>query len=237
MKASIIIPAFNEARSVGRVIDDIPMEHVAEIIVVDNGSSDDTAEVARRHGARVVSEQRRGYGSACLRGLASMDRSSDIVVFLDADYSDYPEDLTSILQPILDDEADLVLGSRVMGSREPGALQWNQRLGNALACGLILWLYGTRFTDMGPFRAARRSSFEAMKMSDPTFGWNAEMQVKAIRDRLRIREVPVRYRRRIGSSKISGTIKGTLQAGAKIIGSILLNYPSFVRSRVRGREA
>lgn len=235
MKASIIIPAVNEAGSVGRVIDDIPTRHVTEIIVVDNGSTDDTAEAAARHGARVVAEPRRGYGAACLRGIDAMDPSSGIVVFLDADYSDDPGDLTAILRPILDDAADFVIGSRVLGSPEQGALQWNQRSGNALACALIHWLYGGRFTDMGPFRAMRRDSFEKLGMSDPTFGWNAEMQVKAIAHGLRITEVPVRYRKRIGKSKISGTVKGTILAGVKIIGTILGYYPTYLRSRAERR--
>ena len=231
MKAGIVIPALNEAKSIGLVIDEIPTGDVAEVIVVDNGSTDATAAVAERHGARVVREPRPGYGAACLRGIGSLGRGSQIVVILDADHSDYPEDLTSILAPIRSGEADFVIGSRVSGRAERGAMGWNQRFGNALACNLIRWLYGKRFSDMGPFRAIRRESLERLGMRDEDYGWNAEMQVKAIIRDLTILEVPVRYRRRIGRSKISGTIKGTILAGAKIIGTILRYYPEYRRSR------
>lgn len=231
MKAGIVIPAVNEATSIGLVLDEIPMEHVTEVVVVDNGSTDDTAAVATRHGATVVHEARPGYGSACLKGIASLGDRVDIVVILDGDHSDYPEDLTTILAPILGGEADFVIGSRVAGQAQQGSLQWNQRFGNALACNLIRWLYGTSFTDMGPFRAVRRDALQALAMADPTYGWNAEMQVKAVLHGLRIREVPVRYRQRIGRSKISGTVKGTVLAGTKIVGTILRYYPRFVRQR------
>jgi glycosyltransferase involved in cell wall biosynthesis len=197
---------------------------------VDNGSTDSTASVAAAHGARVVTESRPGYGSACLRGLANLSGRSDIVVILDGDHSDYPEDLPRVVEPILRGEAEFVIGSRVLGQREKGALQWNQRFGNALACTLIRWLYGVRFTDMGPFRALTRSGMERLDMRDTTFGWNAEMQVKAIIKGLRIREVPVRYRKRIGRSKISGTVKGTILAGTKIIVTIVKLYPRYLRS-------
>ncbi|MFQ5512029.1 MAG: glycosyltransferase family 2 protein [Candidatus Krumholzibacteriia bacterium] len=230
MKASVVIPAMNEEHSIGLVIDEIPRDGVGQVIVVDNGSTDATAGVARAHGATVVEERRRGYGAACLRGIASVERDSDVVVILDGDHSDYPEDLPLLLAPIENGTADFVVGSRVTGA-EKGALQWNQRLGNVLACGMIRWLYGFRFTDMGPFRAIRRRSLEALGMRDPTFGWNAEMQVKAIRAGLRIIEVPVRYRKRIGKSKISGTIRGTILAGTKIIATILSCYPAYLRSR------
>jgi len=223
----------NEARSIGLVIDEIPMDDVAEVIVVDNGSTDDTATVAERHGATVVREDLYGYGAACLRGIASLGPHAEIVVILDGDHSDYPEELTGILAPIQRGEADFVIGSRVTGDAEKGALQWNQRFGNALACSLIGWLFGVRFTDMGPFRAVRRRCLEALDMQDTTYGWNAEMQVKAIIQGLKIVEVPVRYRRRIGRSKISGTVKGTILAGIKIIVTILKYYPKYKRSRTR----
>jgi glycosyltransferase involved in cell wall biosynthesis len=233
VRASIIIPAFNEAASIGLVLDEIPRDDVDEIIVVDNGSTDDTAAVAEGHGARVVRESERGYGTACLKGIASLSMKSEIIVILDGDHSDYPGDLPLILAPIQSGAADFVMGSRVMGEAQGGALQWNQRFGNALACSLIRWLYGVRFTDMGPFRAMRRASFELLGMRDPNYGWNAEMQVKAIGAGLRILEVPVRYRRRVGKSKISGTIKGTILAGAKIIGTILYYFPRVRRTRSR----
>ena len=229
MKAGIVMPARNEVNSIGLVLDEIPMEQVAEVIVVDNGSSDATAEVAKRHGARVVEEPQPGYGIACLRGIGALGDEADIVVILDADHSDYPEDLGMILAPIIDGRADFVIGSRVAGSPEKGSLQWNQRFGNALACSLIRWLYGVAFTDMGPFRAIRRAALADLELSDPDYGWNAEMQVKAIIQRLSIEEVPVRYRKRIGRSKISGTVKGTILAGIKIIGTILRYYPRYSR--------
>ncbi len=233
MKASVIIPAFNEEKSIGLVIDEIPGDHVTEVIVVDNGSTDGTVEAARRYGARVVSEPKKGYGAACLAGIAAMADSAGIVVILDGDHSDYPEDLPFLLDPILRNEADFVIGSRVTGEAQKGSLQWNQRFGNALACTLIRVMYGVRFTDMGPFRAIRRESLERLSMRDKNFGWNAEMQVKAIEYGLRILEVPVRYRPRIGKSKISGTVKGTILAGAKIIGTIFRLYPRYLKSRSR----
>lgn len=231
MKAGIVIPALNEARSVGLVLDEIPRNDTVEVIVVDNGSTDDTAAVATRHGASVVKEDRSGYGAACLRGIAALGEKSEIVVFLDADHSDYPEDLALLLDPIQRGTADFVIGSRVMGRTEPGALQWNQRFGNALACTLIRWLYGVRYTDMGPFRAIRRESLDALGMSDMDFGWNAEMQTKAIIHGLQTIEVPVRYRKRIGKSKISGSIRGTLLAGVKIIGTILKHHATHRRGK------
>lgn len=232
-RAGIVMPAFNESASIQKVIAEIPKQDVAEIVVVDNNSTDDTGEVARRAGATVVREPVFGYGAACLKGLASLSDQSEIVVVLDADRSDYPEDLPLLLGPIQRGEADLVIGSRVLGRAEDGALRWNQRLGNKLACGLIRWLYGARYTDMGPFRAITRENLDRLGMEDKTYGWNAEMQVKAIHQGLRILEVPVRYRKRIGRSKISGTIRGTILAGGKIVGTILSYYPSFRRSKRR----
>lgn len=233
MKAGIVIPAVNEARSIGLVIDEIPRDGVKEIIVVDNGSSDDTAQVARRHGARVVAESRRGYGAACLRGIASLGNETEIVVILDADHSDYPDDLPLVLAPIRRGQADLVIGSRTLGRAEPGALPWNQRMGNTIACRLMRWLFATPCTDMGPFRAIKRERLVALGMRSETYGWNVEMLARAIIQGLVVVEVPVRYRRRIGKSKISGTVKGTIVAGAMIIGTILRYYPAYRRSRSR----
>jgi len=216
---SVIIPALNEEESIPLVLGDIPKDWVSEVIVVDNGSSDRTAQVAADHGARVAHEPRRGYGSACLKGLSEMG-SAEVVLFLDADYSDYPDEAPSLLQPILDDEADLVIGSRILGEREPGALLPQAYFGNKLATFLMRLLAGARYTDLGPFRAIRLSSLTTLEMCDTNFGWTAEMQIKAARAGLRTMEVPVKYRRRKGVSKITGTVKGTISAGWKIIYTI-----------------
>jgi len=236
LRVTVVMPARNEEASIGRVLGDIPRALVQTIIVVDNGSRDRTAEVARQHGASVVHEPVPGYGGACLAGLARVGAETDVVVILDADYSDHPEDLPALLAPIASGEADFVIGSRVLGGAEPGALPWNQRFGNALACLLMRVLYGVRFTDMGPFRAIRRDALLSLGMRDRTFGWNVEMQARALIAGLRIREVPVRYRRRIGKSKISGTAGGTIRAGTRIIGTIMMYYPAYRRSRRRLAE-
>ncbi len=231
LRVSIVMPARNEEASVGKVIDEIPRTLVDRIIVVDNGSTDKTARVASEHGADVVHVNSPGYGRACLEGIAHAGRDTDVIVVLDADYSDYPEDLAHLLEPIASGDADLVIGSRVMGTASPGSLPWNQRLGNEMARALFLLLYGARFTDMGPFRAIRRDALEQLGMRDLTYGWNVEMQAKAVIAGLRIREVPVRYRRRIGKSKITGTVRGTVRAGNRIIGTILMYYPLYLRTR------
>ncbi len=233
LRVAVVMPARNEAASVGLVLDEIPRELVSAVIVVDNGSTDGTADVARAHGAVVVREEEPGYGAACLAGIAHTDDAIDVIVVLDADRSDYPDDLAVLLGPIGAGEADFVIGSRVLGGAEPGALPWNQRWGNRLACHLMALLYGVRFTDMGPFRAIRRDALLALGMQDRTFGWNVEMQARALIQGLRIREVPVRYRRRVGKSKITGTVSGTIRAGVKIIGTILVYYPAYRRSRRR----
>jgi len=225
------MPARNEEASIGAVLDEIPRTLIDGIIVVDNGSSDRTAEVAHERGATVVRVDEPGYGRACLAGIAHAGNETDVIVVLDADHSDYPADLPLLLAPIEAGEADFVIGSRVLGGAEPGALPWNQRFGNRLACRLMLLLYGARFTDMGPFRAIRREALEGLGMRDPTYGWNVEMQAKAVIAGLRIREVPVRYRRRIGKSKISGTVRGTIRAGYRIIGTLLLYYPLYMSKR------
>ncbi|PIQ95491.1 MAG: UDP-glucose--dolichyl-phosphate glucosyltransferase [Nitrospinae bacterium CG11_big_fil_rev_8_21_14_0_20_56_8] len=218
-RISVVIPAYNEAPSIGLVLDALPRETLHEIIVVDNASTDATADAARRHGARVVRESRRGYGSACLRGMAEMD-NPDIVVFLDADFSDYPEEIDLLLEPILQGEKDFVLGSRMIKPGSQAALLPQARYGNKLAVFLIRLFFGHRFTDLGPFRAIRREALDAIAMCDTNFGWTVEMQIKAVRKGLRIAEVPVSYRDRVGVSKITGTVSGTLKAGTKIIYTI-----------------
>jgi len=219
MDVAVIIPALNEEQAIGQVLAEIPPGAVADVIVVDNGSTDNTAAVARSAGARVVNEARRGYGSACLRGMAEL-RRPDAVVFLDGDHSDRPAELPSLVEPIAADRADLVIGSRTLGERERGALTPQQIWGNRLACFLLRLIYRYRATDLGPFRAIRYGSLLDLGMSDPDYGWTIEMQIKALKRGLRIEEVPVSYRRRVGESKISGTLRGTILAGYKIITTI-----------------
>lgn len=219
----VVIPAFNEERSLPLVLRDLPRPPVRRVVVADNASSDGTGRAARDGGAEVVDAPRKGYGSACLAALGHLRRTGppEIVVFLDADWSDHPEELPLLIAPILAGEADLVIGSRALGQREPGAMLLQARAGNRLACALIRLLYGHRYTDLGPFRAIRWDALERLQMSDPDFGWTAEMQVKALRHGLRCVEVPVSYRRRIGVSKITGTVSGTIRAGYKILGTVL----------------
>jgi glycosyltransferase involved in cell wall biosynthesis len=221
-RIAVLIPALNEEASLPYVLTDVPKGVVEEVVVVDNGSSDRTADMARAQGATVLSEPRRGYGSACLAGIAYLRaKRPDVVVFLDADYSDYPDELPAVIQPILTDKCDFVLGSRTQGQAEPGALLFQARFGNALATSLIRWLYGFRYSDLGPFRAIRFPALLDLGMVDRTYGWNVEMQIKAVRQGLRIAEVPVRYRKRAGGeSKVSGTLKGTLLAGYKILWTV-----------------
>ena len=218
----MIIPAFNEADSIGKVLEEIP-DYVQEVIVVDNASTDKTAENARNGGATVLYQPEKGYGYACLKGMDYLGKSDlppDILVFLDGDYSDYPEDMNDLLQPILDGQVDFVVGARVKSLREPGSMTPQQVFGNALATGLMKLLYGARFTDLGPFRAIRYTKLLELKMQDKTYGWTVEMQLKALRHKLAYTEVPVRYKQRIGVSKVSGTVKGTIFAGVKILGWI-----------------
>lgn len=217
----VVIPAFNEARSIGRVIGDLPEGLVDEVVVVNNASTDETERNAREAGATVLREDRRGYGHACLRGIDyAKKRAPDILVFLDGDYSDHPDELGRLLDPILRDEADFVVGSRMLGEREPGAMLPQALVGNRVACTLMRWLWGARFTDLGPFRAIRFADLLALDMRDTTYGWTVEMQIKAVRAGLRCAEVPVSYRRRIGVSKITGTVAGTAKASAKILWTI-----------------
>ena len=218
-KVSVIIPAFNEESSIGLVLNDLPKDSLHEIIVVDNGSTDDTANVASESGARVVEENQKGYGSACLRGIAELTQP-DIVVFLDGDYSDYPEEITKLIQPILDGEKDFVVGSRMILPESRSALLPQARYGNWLAVFLIRIFFKHRYTDLGPFRAIRNDSLNSIGMQDQNFGWTVEMQIKAVQKGLRVCEIPVRYRERVGVSKITGTVSGTLKAGTKIIYTI-----------------
>jgi glycosyltransferase involved in cell wall biosynthesis len=211
----VIIPTRNEAAALPKVLSAI-LPLVAEVIVVDTASTDGTPAIAERMGARVVSEPRRGYGRACLAGIAALSPTVDTVLFMDADASDRPEDLPRLLAPIIEDGADMVIGARRLDV-EPGALTPQQRFGNALACRLIRMIWGISYTDLGPFRVIRRDALDRLQMRDETWGWTVEMQVRAARLGLRVREVPVGYRRRIGHSKISGTLMGTIKAGWKIL--------------------
>lgn len=222
-RIDVVIPALDEEAAVGQVVEAVLRTGVREVVVVDNGSTDGTAAAARAAGARVVYEARRGYGSACLAGIASLQPDGDVVVFLDADWSDDPAMLPVIVEPITDGEADFVVGSRALGAAEPGALTLPQRLGNAIAARWLRLRFGLPATDLGPFRAIARPALERLGMRDRGYGWTVEMQIKAARAGLRYREVPVPYRRRIGRSKISGTVRGVLGASWKIIG-LLIRY-------------
>ncbi len=220
MTVLVIIPAFNEARAIAQVIGDVPDE-VDEIVVVNNASTDETEDNARAAGATVLTEPRQGYGFACLRGIEyARARQPDVVAFLDGDYSDHPDEMTRLLRPIEDGEADMVLGSRIRGESEPGAMLPQAQIGNRVACALMRWIWGAEYTDLGPFRVIRFEDLLALDMQDQTYGWTIEMQIKAVEAGLRIREVPVSYRKRVGVSKITGTIAGTAKASAKILWTI-----------------
>lgn len=221
----LIIPAYNEEQSIGLVLADIPKDWAREVIVCNNASTDRTAEVARGAGATVLNQPRKGYGSACLKGIEYLrekpeDEKPDIVVFLDGDYSDHPEELPLLIQPIIDQNYDLVIGSRALGSMDRGAMMPQQIFGNWLATTLIRFFYSYEFTDLGPFRAITYEKLLALNMEDPDFGWTVEMQVKAAKYKLNCTEIPVSYRRRVGVSKVSGTIRGTILAGHKILWTI-----------------
>lgn len=223
MKESIlvIIPAFNEERSIGKVIDDIPKEFVSEVVVVNNGSTDGTNEEALRSGATVLYEPRKGYGYTCLKGIKyarskPLHEQPGIIVFLDGDYSDFPQEMVKLVKAI-QEGYDMVIGSRTIGKRERGSMLPQARFGNALATKLIFWLYKAKFSDLGPFRAIRFNKLLTLGMEDTTFGWTVEMQIKAAKNGLKYTEIPVSYCRRIGASKIAGTTKGTIMAGHKIL--------------------
>jgi glycosyltransferase involved in cell wall biosynthesis len=218
----VIIPAYNEADSIARVIGDIP-NIVNETIVVNNNSTDDTEINAINAGATVLNESQKGYGYACLKGMEYLSKSElkpDIVVFLDGDYSDYPEELSKLVAPIIEDDIDFVVGARVKSMREPHAMTPQQIFGNWLATTLMKLMYSAKFTDLGPFRAIKYPKLLKLAMVDKTYGWTVEMQLKSIKQKLTYIEVPVRYKKRIGVSKVSGTIKGTIFAGLKILGWI-----------------
>jgi glycosyltransferase involved in cell wall biosynthesis len=219
----VIIPAFNEENAVGKVVQELPRNWIQEIVVVDNNSSDHTQTRAREAGATVLTESFQGYGASCLKGIdhfKNLDRPPEVIVFIDADYSDFPEQLPQLVTPIMENRADLVIGSRALGQREKGAMTIPQVFGNWLATTLIQIFFGFRFTDLGPFRAIRFEHLLELNMRDKTYGWTVEMQVKALKMGLRCTEIPVDYRNRVGVSKISGTIKGTLLAGYKILTTI-----------------
>jgi glycosyltransferase involved in cell wall biosynthesis len=219
----VVIPAYNEEKSVGRVISDIPKDIVRHIVVGNNGSTDNTAAVAKSEGSIVVNEEIKGYGNACLAALswiADQAIHPDIIVFMDGDYSDHPEQLIALVQPILENDYQLVIGSRALGKRDKNSMTVPQVFGNWLATNLIRIIYGLKFTDLGPFRAIKYDDLMQLNMKDRDFGWTVEMQVKAARLKYKCTEIPVDYRARIGTSKVSGTIKGTIMAGYKILWTI-----------------
>jgi len=223
VRVSVIIPTHNEAQAIARVLADLPSDLTTEVIVVDSNSSDGTPEIATKMGARVIQEPRRGYGRACLTGLAAAN-SPDVVVFLDGDYSDRPSELPILLAPIIEKRADITIGSRLRGQRVAGALPWHQAFGNRLASGLIRVLYGVKITDLGPFRAARAHVLSELALEETTYGWAVEIILKGALAGFRIVEVPVSYYPRIGKSKISGTLKGTVGAGWFILSLIVRYY-------------
>jgi glycosyltransferase involved in cell wall biosynthesis len=221
LRVLLIIPALNEQESLGPVLAAVDRTLVDDLVVVDNGSRDRTADVARAGGARVLREERRGYGSACLKAIRE-GPAADIVAFMDGDGSDDPREMPSLLEALLERDADLVIGSRTLGRSEPGALSPLQEFGNALTCTLVRLLWRVRYTDLGPFRAVRRPALERLEMRDPDFGWTIEMQVKAAQRGLKVTEIPVTYRnRRAGQSKVSGNLMGSFRAGKRILGYVL----------------
>ncbi len=231
---ALIIPAYNEEESIAHVLRDVPPGWVEQVLVVDNGSTDHTAELAAAAGAQVIPHPEHGYGAACLAGIAALPPDASIVVFLDADYSDFPEDLVWLVEPILQGRADLVISTRTLALSTRSVLSPVQRWGNRLACTLMRWFFGACYTDLGPFRAIRRDALAELGMADRNFGWTVEMQIRAALAGLRVVEIPVRYRVRIGRSKISGTVKGSIMAGAKILYTIL-KYALLSRRPSRGQ--
>jgi glycosyltransferase involved in cell wall biosynthesis len=222
MKVAVIIPAFNEEQAIGNVVKDIPKAIGAAVLVCNNGSTDRTVEEAEKAGAIVLTENRKGYGYACLKGMSYIEQNlpeTDVVVFIDGDYSDYPEEMPKLLHEI-NAGHDIVIGSRALGKSEKGSMTIPQRFGNWLSGFLIRLIWGVKVTDLGPFRALKWEKLKALKMQDPTYGWTVEMQIKAIKMKMSYKEIPVDYRQRIGTSKVSGTIKGAIFAGTKILYTI-----------------
>lgn len=221
MKSVVIIPAYNEEKSIAKVIGDIPADVVSKIIVINNNSSDNTETTALNAGAKVLFEKQKGYGAACLKGINYLKRDiPDIVVFLDGDYSDYPEEIIDLIKPIEYDDYDFVLGSRVIGERERGALPLQSRIGSMIAGKLIRLFWKVKYTDLGPFRAIKYNKLLELEMEDTWFGWTVEMQIRAAKKNYKILEIPVRYRKRIGKSKVTGTFKGSVMASVIIMKTI-----------------
>jgi len=221
-RIKVIIPAYNEEASIAKVIKDIPLS-VQEVIVVSNNSTDATEQQAKNAGATILTESRKGYGYACLKGMdyiAEQNEKPDIIVFLDGDYSDYPEQLEELVTPIVNNEVDFVIGARVKSLRETGSMTPQQIFGNWLATFLMNILFGAKFTDLGPFRAITYETLLGLQMEDKTYGWTVEMQLKILKQKVSYMEIPVKYRNRIGVSKVSGTVRGSIMAGVKILGWI-----------------
>ena len=223
-KIVVVIPAYNEEQSIGKVVNDIPKVWVSDVIVCSNNSIDRTVEVAKKAGAIVLEEEKKGYGWACMKGINfanQMDVKPDIIVFLDGDYSDYPQELPLVVQPIIERNMDLVIGSRALGKQESGSMTFPQRFGNWLSTRMMHLFYGVKYSDLGPFRAMKFDKLLELNMSEMTFGWTIEMQIKAAKQKMNSCEVPVNYKVRIGESKVSGTVKGAVMAGVKILWSIV----------------
>jgi glycosyltransferase involved in cell wall biosynthesis len=220
-RIAVVIPAYNEEKSIGLVVQEISREWVENIIVVNNNSTDQTVDIASKAGAIVLTEKRKGYGWACLLGIEkAKELDAEIIVFMDGDFSDYASELPSIVLPIIENNCQLVIGSRALGKKEKGSLTPQQIFGNWLATQLIHLFYGAKFTDLGPFRAISTQALNQLKMSDKTYGWTIEMQIKAVKHKMKFIEVPVNYKKRIGVSKVSGTVKGTILAGIKILSAV-----------------
>jgi len=225
MKIGVIIPAYNEEQSIGKVVSDIPGKIVSEIVVINNNSTDKTKEVAIEAGAIVLDESFQGYGASCLTGIEYLKSTkTDIIVFLDGDYSDYPGEIENLITPILNENYDFIIGSRILGKREKGALPPQSRIGSVIAGLLIQLFWKTRYTDLGPFRAIKTEKLIKLNMKDKWYGWTVEMQIKAIKKGLRLKEVPVSYRKRIGKSKVTGTIKGIFMASVIILKTIFTEF-------------